>query len=486
MNFCHARTIVVLASFLGTAAAAPQDNPNLQEQVRRSTELNEKLERLLDQTRRELQELREEVNQLRARVAAPPPAETPSSAAPNADLPNRLMRMEDQVEINASQIKEQAQTKVESDSRFNVRLFGTVLYNTFYNTHDAAEDAVPTAAPARSAPVAYEGGNFGATLRQTSFGFAMTGPRVGDARLSASVDFDFYGGTPGVYGSDVLGALRMRTAVARLEGRANTLTMGLMEPMISPLSPTSLAAVYYPALGDSGNLWQWLPQTMVEHRIPVNASDSLIVQGGVMIPSGENFDGKGLEGRPGYELRTAFSRKLDPERRVEVGIGGYIHPQRFGYDRGVHSYAVTGDWVIPLNRRLEVSGEAYYGQSITLKAPSGADISSLFGFRGGLDDPRGEFWGIHSAGGWVQLHAEATPRLEFNAAYGTDDPRNRDIFAGLFNNTARLGNRTFSLNSIYQLRSNFLLALEYRRLTTVYPDVRSANGHFNIAVGYLF
>ncbi len=323
-------------------------------------------------------------------------------------------------------------------------------------------------------------------MRQTSLGFALAGPKLGEARLSADAEFDFYGGTPGAYGSDPLGALRLRTAAARLDARNDSLALGLMEPMISPLSPSSLAAVYYPPLGDSGNLWQWLPQTTAEHRIPLGDAGSLILQGGLMLPSGENFYGRNLQGRPGYEFRSAYARDLDTDRRLQVGVGGYIHPQSFGYGRKVNSYAVTGDWRIPLHKRLELSGEAYYGQSITLKAPGGADVTSLFGYSGGPDDPRSAFWGIRSAGGWVQLRARATPRLEFNAACGSDDPRNRDIFAGLFRSTATLANRTFSVNSIYQLRSNFLLSLEYRRLSTVYPDGRSSSDHVNLAVGYLF
>jgi hypothetical protein len=476
------------------APGLPQSPDGEADLIRDALRQNEYLRLLLEQTRRELLELRQEVNQLRSSVVALQPAGAPGaerSQPPtlldsDTELADRLMRVEDQVEIHASQIREQAQTKVESDSRFKVRLFGTVLYNSFFNTHDTAEAAVPTVAPASSVRVPNGGDNFGATLRQTSFGFAMTGPRLGDARLSADVDFDFYGGAPGVYGTDVLGALRMRTAMARLDGNRTSLALGLMSPMISPLSPNSLAAVYYPAFGDSGNLWQWLPQVTLEHRMPVNESGGLVLQGGLMMPFGENFYGKSLEGKPGYESRVAFAQEVGSDKRREIGIGGYIHPRQFGFGRTIDSYAMTADWLIPVTGWLDVSGESYYGQSITLRSPSGGDISDLFAFSGGIDDPGGTFRGIHSAGGWIQLRAQATPKLEFNAAYGIDDPRNRDIFAGLVRNAVWLRNRTFSLNSIYQLRSNFLVSLEYRRLSTVYPDASRTNDHFNLAIGYLF
>jgi hypothetical protein len=536
MNSRHGRAAVVFASFLGvviagptvsrasespsagsTGASAADQDRELRELVRRTQELaeqanaelkssreqNEALQRLLEQTRRELLELREEVGQLRSNVAARQQggpsvaASAPGSDAstlpgpskqeqPSADFAARLARVEDQVEVNAAQIKEQDQTKVESDSRFGVRLFGTILYNSFYNSSDTAEEAVPMVAPATSVRVANGGGNFGATLRQTSLGFALSGPRLGAARLSADVAFDFYGGTPGVYGSDPLGALRMRTAAARLDGKSTSLAMGLMAPMISPLNPTSLAAVYYPPLGDSGNLWQWRPQFTLERRITTGDSGKALIQGGLLMPSGENFYGKGLEGKPGAESRVAFARTIDPDRRLEVGVGGYIDPQQFGFGRTVNSYAVTGDWIVPINERLELRGEAYFGQSITLRDEAGGDISPFFSFTGGIDDPRSTFRGIHSTGGWIQLHAQASQKLEFNWAFGMDDPRNRDVFAGLFRSTSRLRNQTVSANSIYRLRSNFLLSLEYRYLATTYPDTRRQNNHFNLAVGYAF
>jgi len=527
MNLSSSCLVIVLSCLLGPATAGSMDNresggrqdmaahpspvqPNqelsnlirrtqdlaeqAQAELKRCREQNENLQRLLQQTREELTQLRQELRDLRSVLTARQSTVEPSTPAdeiskpigPGADLASRLAQAEDRVEINATQIKEQAQTKVESDSRFKVRLFGTVLNNTYFNTHDSSEAAVPTAAPPKSARVANGGRNFGSTLHQTTFGFAMTGPKLGEARLSADVEFDFYGGTPENYGADTLGALRMRTASARVDGTRTSLVMGLMTPVFSPLNPASFASVYYSPFGDSGNLWQWRPQIMVERRTPIKEEGSLILQGGLMMPFAETFYGKGLEGKPGYESRIAFARRFDSERRLEIGVGGYIHPQQFGHDRTVNSYAVTGDWLIPLHDRLELSGEAFYGQSITLSAESGADISSKFAFSGSLDNPATVFGGIHSVGCWTQLRAKAAPKLEFNLAFGVEDPHNRDIFTGLFKNTTQLKNQAFSVNSIYRLRSNFLFSLEYRHLWTVYSDARMTNGHINLALGYLF
>jgi hypothetical protein len=42
------------------------------------------------------------------------------------------------------------------------------------------------------------------------------------------------------------------------------------------------------------------------------------------------------------------------------------------------------------------------------------------------------------------------------------------------------------MNSMYRFRSNFLVALEYRRIWTTYADATGRSGHINLAVGYAF
>jgi hypothetical protein len=463
-----------------------------QAELARSREQNEALRLLVEQTREELAKVREELSRLRSSMAdarsngtqtADGKTRIPGPAVSETGLAARLTRVEDQVDLNTAQIKEQSQTKVESDSRFKVRLFGLLLSNTYFNTAGSSEQPVPTEAPA---PGAGSGRNLGATLRQTEFGFSMTGPKVGEARLSAAVDFDFFGISGAQYRNSVLGVLRMRTASARLDGARSSIAVGLMAPLVSPLNPDSLAAVYYPALAESGNLWQWRPQIVAERRAPISERSDLTLQGGLMMPFGDRIQDTVLEGRPGYESRLAFGRQLDADRRLQLGVGGYFHPQQFGFGRAVDSYATTSDWLIPLTGRLELSGEAYYGQSITLDKQSGENLADTFALSGPLSEASTRVRGIHSAGGWTQLRAGATSQLDFNFAFGIDDPRNRDVFAGVFTETSILKNQTFSVNAIYRLRSNLLLALEYRRMWTTYTEARAASGQVNLGVGYLF
>lgn len=474
-----------------------------QAEARKAREHSEALQQRLEKTEREFELMRQmlagnySVMPKPNPPIAPEPLQQTAAQKPDdrlANLPNdRLASLEDQVEINTAQLKEHAQTKIESGSRFKLRLYGEILANTYFNSTGSADNDVPTIA----FPDAFTNGrkrnNLGTTLRQSKIGLAMSGPRIGNAKLSGDIELDFWGGSIARYDADVLGSLRIRTASARLDWDRTTLAIGQMEPMISPLNPTSLAASWILPMAATGNLWQWRPQITVEHRAPFNESSSLILQAGLLpnfndiigAPVGA-FAGTTSEGDPGYEGRIAFRRTLEDDRRFEIGFGGYGERKVFSFNRSVNSYALTGDWQIPIGSRLMLSGEAYYGQSINLGERAGASIDRLYATTGSVLLPTTVIRGIHSAGGWAQLSIQATKKLEFNFAAGKDDPNNNDIGRTNFNPFTRYKNQAASANFIYFLTPNFEMSLEYRRTLTDYLPGRRTNNHFNLAFGYLF
>jgi hypothetical protein len=484
-----------------------------QAEARRARERGEQLQRRLDEQARELAALRETVAELRqartasvARAVNPESSTAPpaASSAPNSELstpnperrtPNaedRLARLEEQSQVNAAQIKEHAQTKVESDARFRVKLYGTVLVNAYVNTNDTGQNAAPQYAPPPGWAGGYGTRHAGATLRQTTLGLLMDGARLGEklgrARVSAETEFDFYGGSAGDYGS-VLGHLRLRTASLRLDWERASIVAGLREPLISPRNPSSLAAVYYPALAEAGNLWQWRPQFIVERRVRAGEEGEVALQGGVMMPFGETVDGAPSESVPAYEARAAYSRSVGGERELAFGVGGHFGRRDLLFGRRVNSYAVTADWLVPLGGRFELSGEAFFGRAMTLSEQSGANVGRHFALSGSVYRPATTVRGVHAFGGWAQLSYRARDDLDFNFAWGREDPRNRDLRDGVqavTSLTPRFRNETLMANFIYRLRSNVLVSLEHRRLWTDYAARRQTNGHYNVAVGYTF
>jgi hypothetical protein len=280
--------------------------------------------------------------------------------------------------------------------------------------------------------------------------------------------------------------LRVITASARLDWEKTSLIVGQRPPLISPLNPTSIAAVWIQPLTGAGNISQWRPQIMVERRAGSNDSSQMIIQGGLFMPFGESLQGKIIEGGPGYQSRIAYRRALDSDRKLELGFGAYVHRRSFPLGRNVNSYAITGDWMIPLGGRVELSGEAFFGRAIGLAERSGNVNDRLYAVTGPIALPETSIRSIHSAGGWAQLAIKARSDLDFNFAYGQEDPRNRDVFSGQISNSTRFKNQVGSANFIWQLRQNLLLSLEYRRFWTKYTLQQQTGNHYNLALGYMF
>jgi len=462
---------------------------HLTELARRAQETADEARDEARRTRAGYEALQQQIDELRAALSrAGQPvyiaAGNETSTAPQGQPPDeRLARLEEQVDINTSQIKEQAQTKVESESKFSVRLSGMILANFHYNSNDVQRSA-PLFAPQPVVPASK--GTFGSTFRQTRLGLTIGGPRVGGARLSGEIDFDFYGGTIGQVEGDVLGALRVRTASARLDWEHTSVVIGQEGPIISPRNPTSLATVWYPALSGAGNLWQWRPRATVEHRFKVDNYGEFIAQGSFVPPFGESYSGQPLRGTPAYETRVAWRRNLDAERTVEIGVGGHYGRRDFLYDRKVADYIVTTDWLIPFGERAELSGEFYHGRAVSLGEQSGGRIDRVYAFTGSVDNPRTLVRGVRSTGGWTQMSFRLRSDLELNFAYGQEDPSNSDIRLGNAIDSARFKNQVGSVNFIYQLRPTFLVSMEYRRLWTNYTAGRGTNNHYNLAVAYVF
>jgi hypothetical protein len=98
---------------------------------------------------------------------------------------------------------------------------------------------------------------------------------------------------------------------------------------------------------------------------------------------------------------------------------------------------------------------------------------------------------LDSVGGWAQLKYRATSKLEFNGAYGQDNPYSSDVRA--FSNTAGYSaftlvrNRGSLVNFIFRPRSNLLFSAEYRHLRTfdISNDSWTAD-QVNLMMGILF
>jgi len=467
----------------------------------------------------EARELRNELNRATAKSAAPPnlshdsysssatPENTPQAAVAAAGpaavgptsgeqtgtIEQRVTRLEDDQELTDAKVLEQSQTKVESGSKYRVRLSGMVLLNAFVtrgavDNLDFPEIATPPEVPGTS-------GAFSGSLRQSQLGVEVFGPDVAGAHTSANVKFDFAGGQVDTENGAVMGIVRLRTGTIRMDWADTSIVAGQDSAFFAPLVPTSLASLAVPALSYSGNLWMWTPQLRVEHHVALSDDSSLLLQAGIMdsltsdYPDPEDrVPSQGEQsGQPAYAARVAWNHHAFG-RDVTVGVGGYYGRQNWGFGRSVDGWAGTTDVTVPIGKYFDFTGEFYRGRAM---GGFGGGVGQSVVLSGPQNDPATVIRGLDSLGGWVQLKYKPKANFEMNFALGNDNPfagelRNNPASAALY---GQLISRNFTpfVNFIYHVRSNILFSAEYRRLQTYNLDsnLETAN-QIGLSVGYIF
>src|ERR1017187_5297722 len=130
----------------------------------------------LDEMRRELSELRRQMPQSGVPISSPAPSESASTAlSSSSGTPEELVAavrdIREHQAIEESQIATHEQTKVETESRYPIKVTGMLLLNGFVNTSAVDMAATPTVALPGS-------GSAGASVRQTVLGIDARGPHL--------------------------------------------------------------------------------------------------------------------------------------------------------------------------------------------------------------------------------------------------------------------------------------------------------------------
>jgi len=487
-----------------TAAEGNSTNVALGELQSQVRELKDMVLQLQQQTvagRAEIAHLRQELETRRTAAGAMSTIDEQSPAYDSpttAHLEQRVDQLEGDQQLLSGKIDDQYQTKVESASKYRIRFSGIVLFNLFGNSGSVDNADVPTWANPPDPMGAT--GSVGGTLRQTILGFEAFGPEVMGARTSANVNFDFGGGFPANYNGVDSGLVRLRTAAVRLDWKDTSVIAGQDALFLSPISPTSFASLIVPALSYAGNLWAWTPQLRVEHRFALTSDSKLTLQGALMDPlTGEppnndqytwdrTPDAGEAARQPAYAARVAYTYSMFGQT-FTWGVGGYYSRENWGYDRIVNGWAGTMDINLPLSSRFALSAAFYRGAAI---GGLGAALGRSVTYDGPLSDPDTYVNPVNAVGGWAQLKFHATPKLEFNGAFGQDSPFAADIryFGDQVQSYAPpyfTANRGAFGNVIYRPRSDLLFSMEYRRLRTftIYDNSYDA-GQVNLSMGVLF
>jgi len=441
----------------------------------------------LAESQRQIEELRREIEDLRHQMTSGRDSQAGETAEPTTAAADQ------DPSFLAAKIAELHQDKVESTSKYPVKISGLILFNSYLNAGNVMASDLPVLAFPRAPGSA--NGSIGATFNQTILGLEVKGPSVLGAGSSGDVSIDFSGGFPTTNYGMTAGLVRLRTANARLQWKNTTFTLGQDTPFFSPLSPTSYATIAEPGFSWAGNLWVWTPQANLEHRLEVSENATLVFQGGLLDPLTEEippFQGRvptagELTRAPGMAGRIAFENRSSAHP-VLFGMGAYRARQRHESLPQITSWTVNTDFRVALSRFAEVSGEGYKGQAV---GGLGGGIWSSVAFPEPAA-PHTAIVPLRSVGGWVQLKLKPLPQFETNAALGQDENYSKDlhVFPVPFNVSGFppfQKNQAQFVNFIYKPKTSLVLALEYRHLrTTMFGGTSASGDQVNLAAGVHF
>jgi len=485
-----------LSAASSVAQSQPAADESLEVKVRQLTDALSRAQKQIEQSQRELDELRSQMTALQQQIASANPA---TSESDSARLSAAVDQIREQQAVDEAQIATHEQAKVETESKFPLKVSGLVLLTGFMNTTQADNPVSPSI-------VLSGGGSTGASMRQTVLGLDARGPHLFNAQTHADlrVDFDAAATSAGAMANAYAeGLLRLRTAHAYLEWNRTQAFFALDHPIVSPNTPTSFTAVAVPALGWSGNLWTWNPQIGMRQDFPLPGAKWFRMQAamidvmnpiqiyGASNPSTTQITSPTtaeLSRWPGAEGRLALLGG-DKDSGLQLGVGGLFVRHRSVGGTRFNSWAGTLDYRIPLTTHAELSGSGYWGAALG-GLGGGAFKDYVFG-PNPLSPTGYSFENLHALGGWTQFKTRVNQQLEFNAAVGTDQVPASELrpYAGIasayYLNLAR--NLTYTGNVIYSPSAYLTFSLEYRHMqSSPVNDYSTMGDIIGIATGYSF
>jgi hypothetical protein len=450
----------------------------------------------LAKSQRQVEMLQLELLEIQRQVAQNQPAQLPNDEnRSNEEATAKVADLSEQQEVLKAQVKLQDQTKVESVSKYPVRLTGLILFNAFVNDGVVDNLDLPEVALKQTPGVSH--GAVGAGMRQSIFGLQVVGPKIAGARTFGDLNIDFFGGLSyGNFGTSA-GAVRMRTASVNMEWEKDLLQAGMVGPLISPLSPASYATVAQPGMAWAGNLWTWAPQIRYQHRFALTQGRNIAAEFGLWDAPAAGFSQSELvrqatpgelAKRPAYEGRVSFGGSAG-EHKYGFGLGGYYNQQSYPNSKTIDSWAGTMDFLVPIGSRFEISGEGYRG--LGLGGLGGGVYKDVIV---GTDPVTGTATvrGLNAIGGWTQFKTRFTQTIEANGAIGQDTGFAGDFHAVVLptnagNSALRARNRMVVANVIFRPKTYFIVSPEYRRIWTwpINSAVSTAN-IYTLSLGYEF
>jgi hypothetical protein len=495
-------TLMLTAMFITAgvrpACAQTSDSDTLTKQVQQLSQAVAQAQAQLEESQRQLNDMRLQLSALQAQLS-----QDAAATAAAAETKKQMDELRERQDIQQAEIATHEQSKVESESKYSIKLTGLLLFTGFVNAGGVDTSDTPTISESGA-------GSTGVSIRQSILGFDATGPHLNGAASFADARVDFDGNTQvsagnysgAYYGHPTL--LRLRTAHAGLRWQNTELSFALDRPIISPDSPSSLTAVAVPALAWSGNLWQWNPQLSVSHYSQfgqnrfVQLQAALIDTQDTLMPAlttsvytaRSQYSSLSEQSRwPGLEARVALTGSPLAEHGSHFGVGGYFAPHLLPDGKRYDAWAASLDEQLQLPHRFEFTGSFYRGLGL---GGLGGGAYKDFVYAPDPDRPGSYYYKpLDDIGGWAQIKKRVGERLEFNAAFGIDNafahelPRLPLPISYSYSYLAR--NRSATASVIYSPSAYLLFSFEYRHLTTASTTGSPSNTNImGLGAGYRF
>jgi hypothetical protein len=427
-----------------------------------------------------------------ASASAQSPPSRPDSAKISIDsLATRLQRAEAELELLKQRLATEASSNIRTHSRIQAEVSARILLNAFTSSGALNSADVPTFATNDSAPNGLSASartrTAGLSLRQSRVGLSVFVDSVLGGSFDSDVEVDFFGGGSAEAGDEyVFPQPRLRTAHFIQHWRRSELMFGAEAPLISDLSPVTVASVGEPEFSDAGNLWNWLPQIRLTRELgstPVGSTAlRWAIQGAVLQPftgitlAGDEsgIDAGQRSGRPYLEsrFRAQWGPNDGSEEGGEIGIGVHRGWIRLAGNTLTTSHAISADARLAFPRHLDLLGEAYRGRA--LEGLGGGGIDQNFGIAA-----PGDAFGapLRDVGGWAQLNWRAHSTFLTGIGCGIDAPDARD-------NPDRRRNQTCAVHALWRPAQPLLFGVEVRNLRTTYASRVVSGTHLNFSFGF--
>jgi len=432
-------------------------------------EENAQLKQRVDKLEKEVEELKKLVmQQAQTRPEAQPvtPAAPVAVAKPVEPNAAPLKLSEADMQKIMAMIEKEPTTKKPVWADLDIQLYGRLKLDASYDS--ARMDVGDYAKWARSSSRINDHSEFDMTANETRLGANISGPEMDGVKTSGRVEIDFYGNGSAENKPDPM----MRHGYMNIEWPAERFSIlaGQTSDVISPLWPYTLN---YTVGWWVGNIGYRRPQIRltkscalskdVDFKLEAAATRDIGSTGGFVVrDAGED------SGIPGFQSRVSLQFPWLKYKPTTIGVSGHWAKEKYytsaaGANEKFDSWSLNLDITQPINEWLALKGEFFTGQDLS---------AYLGGIGNGVNTTLARE--ISSKGGWVAASLTPCSKWNFNFGVSIDDPENSDL-AGVTATDSRDYNRSIFGNVIYSINKNTEIGFELSQWRTEYLEASNAD-----------